>query len=79
MCTVWIIYLEVYEHHSNVQDQWRKKEERVQAKALASQVEQELIFNSIKSFHLSTNVGMPLKVVEKTIFFLIISGGLSLI
>ena len=72
----------VYEHHSNVQDQWRKKEERVQAKALASQVElelEELIFNSIKSFHLSTNVGMPLKVVEKTIFFLIISGGLTLI
>ena len=77
MCTVWIIYLVVYEHHSNVQDQWRKKEERVQAKALASQVEQEL--NSIKSFRLSTNVGMPLKVVEKTIFFLIISGGLTLI
>ena len=40
-----------------VQDQWRKKEERVQAKALASQVEQKLkllfILDLVKSFHLS--------------------------
>ena len=52
-----------------VQDQWRKKEERVQAKALASQVKEELKLLFMLNLVRFIYVGMKLKMVRKILFF----------